>query len=148
MPTKRAFFGELFCPFFPYKPDERYALNFCSFRNDTSIQNAWSVSDTAREYLPSNGSNIAHFACQCNTFRSFRGSLSSLLSDPLSTIPLLHLVNSNVTIFVELTGCIRLKLSLDVTELLFQRATSSTNIDFVLKVYSTNSNECIFVWAI
>ena len=93
--------------------------------------------------MPSNGSNIAHFACQCNTFRSFRGSLSSLLSDPLSTIPLLHLVNSNVTIFVELTGCIRLKLSLDVTELLFQRATSSTNIDFVLKVYSTNSNECI-----
>ena len=26
--TKRAFFGELFCPFFPYKPDERYAFNF------------------------------------------------------------------------------------------------------------------------
>ena len=115
------------------------------FSNDTKGgQNAWSVSDTAREYLPSNGSNIAHFACQCNPQSSpvFRGSLSSLLSDPLSTIPLLHLVNSNVTIFVELTGCSRIKLSLDVTELLFQRATSSTNIDFVLKVM----NECIYLF--
>ena len=119
-------------------------LNFYRNGSTTNMeQNNWSVSDTSKEYLPNNG-NIAHFTCQCNPeSQYFRGSLSQLLSDPLSTIPMLHLVNSNVTIFVELSGCIKLRLSLDVTQLLFQRATSSTNIDFVLKVMSLclDSNE-------
>ena len=86
------------------------------------------------EFLP-HTQHVAHFYCQCSPIgNQYRGSLSQILSDPLSTIPLLHLVNANVTILVELKNCLKLKLSLDVTELLLQRAMSSANIDFVLKV--------------
>ena len=93
---------------------------------------AWS--STAMEFLP-HTQHVAHFYCQCSPIgNQYRGSLSQILSDPLSTIPLLHLVNANVTILVELNNCHKLKLSLDVTELLLQRSMSSSNIDFVLKV--------------
>ena len=89
---------------------------------------------TAMEFLP-HTQHVAHFYCQCSPIgNQYRGSLSQILSDPLSTIPLLHLVNANVTILVELKNCLKLKLSLDVTELLLQRAMSSANVDFVLKV--------------
>ena len=86
------------------------------------------------EFLP-HTQHVAHFYCQCSPIgNQYRGSLSQILSDPLSTIPLLHLVNANVTILVELKNCLKLKLALDVTELLLQRAMSSANVDFVLKV--------------
>ena len=86
------------------------------------------------EFLP-HTQHVAHFYCQCSPIgNQYRGTLSRILSDPLSTIPLLHLVNANVTILVELQHCHKLKLSLDVTELLLQRSMSSANIDFVLKV--------------
>ena len=53
-----------------------------------------------------------------------------MLSNPLSTVPLLHLRrNANVTIDVNLFHCGKLKLALDFTELLAQR--SASNIDFV-----------------
>ena len=56
-----------------------------------------------------------------------------MLSNPLSTVPLLHLRrNANVTIDVNLFHCGKLKMALDFTELLAQR--SASNIDFVMKV--------------
>ena len=75
---------------------------------------------------------MAHFDCQCSKENNYKGTLSQILSDPLSTVPLLHIRNTNVTINVNLSHCGKLKLALDFTELLAQR--SASNIDFVLKV--------------
>ena len=69
-----------------------------------------------------------------------------MLSNPLSTVPLLHLRrNSNVTIDVNLFHCGKLKMALDFTELLAQR--SASNIDFVMKVsIDTIKLNSIYVW--
>jgi len=111
-------------------------------RGASSPQALWSESTNsaslAMEFLP-HTQHVAHFYCQCSPIgNQYRGSLSQILSDPLSTIPLLHLVNANVTILVELKNCLKLKLALDVTELLLQRAMSSANVDFVLKISESN----------
>ena len=69
-----------------------------------------------------------------------------MLSNPLSTVPLLHLRrNANVTIDVNLFHCGKLKMALDFTELLAQR--SASNIDFVMKVsIDTIKLNSIYVW--
>lgn len=87
------------------------------------------------EFLPSESdgkSHVATFSCQCSN--QYRGSISQILSDSLSTLPFLHLTNSNLTILVEMEKCSKLKLSLDITELLFQRTVSLSNVNFILKV--------------
>ena len=94
------------------------------------------------EFLPPSGSNLAHFVCQCNA-NQYRGTLSKVLSDPLSALPWLHLssqsisnkdMRQNVTILVEIEACSKLRLGLDVTQLLQQRAISSSTLNFIIKV--------------
>ena len=87
------------------------------------------------EFFSGNG-RVAHFQCQCSQIENqyYRGKISKMLSDPLSTIPFLHLDNSNMTILVELSGCRKLKLDLDITDLLLGRSISPSDVDFKLKV--------------
>ena len=110
---------------------KKKSFNFiCSKNNSTEDHPAFIA-----EFLPP---EVAHFYCQCSNGNGYRGSISQILSNALSTMPLLHLVNANVTLYVELQHCNRLKLTMDVTELLFQRSTS-TNINFILKVKISDS---------
>jgi hypothetical protein len=95
---------------------------------------SWSIS--ASEYWPDPGGDrrVAHFECQCSSVgEGYRGSLSQIMADPLSTIPL-HLINTNLTISVEISNCQKIRLALDFAELIFLRSTASASIDFVLKV--------------
>ena len=98
---------------------------------------SWLVSSTFADYLLDlRGRHMAYFDCQCSKDNSYRGTLSQILSDPLSTVPLLTLRNTDVTIYINLSKCGKLKLALDFTELLALRSVS--NIDFVLKVSSNH----------
>ena len=94
---------------------------------------SWSISSNTDYLLDLKGRHVVHFDCQCVDFKNYKGTFSQMLSNPLSTVPLLHLRrNANVTIDVNLFHCGKLKMALDFTELLAQR--SASNIDFVMKV--------------
>ena len=89
------------------------------YRNSSRHQQQWSNSAAATEYLPETGRPIAHFQCRCSSpYAHYRGTLSQLLSDSLSTVPPMQL--DNATIYVELDRCAKIKLVLDVTDMLFQ----------------------------
>ena len=109
-------------------------LSFSPIEEPKTTSTSWSISSSssADYLLDLRGRHVAHFDCQCSKENNYKGTLSQILSDPLSTVPLLHIRNTNVTINVNLSHCGKLKLALDFTELLAQR--SASNIDFVLKV--------------
>lgn len=97
---------------------------------------SWSISSNTDYLLDLKGRHVVHFDCQCVDFKNYKGTFSQMLSNPLSTVPLLHLRrNANVTIDVNLFHCGKLKMALDFTELLAQR--SASNIDFVMKISHT-----------
>ena len=119
-------------------------LFFSAATSEESL--SWSISSNTDYLLDLKGRHVVHFDCQCVDFKNYKGTFSQMLSNPLSTVPLLHLRrNANVTIDVNLFHCGKLKMALDFTELLAQR--SASNIDFVMKVsIDTIKLNSIYVW--
>lgn len=87
------------------------------------------------ETLPwSLDASVASFECRCSSkTQRYKGLLSDILEDPMSTIPM-HLMGDKLNISVEIKQCQKLRLTVDFDELMHKRPGSFHGADFSLKI--------------